>query len=75
MERLNRLASGALFLVAVASAGLAIWDKLANVAGFQLLFLAGLGPSRLLELGVIAVIFAMAFELRELRRALSGSRS
>jgi hypothetical protein len=74
MDRMNRLAGRTLFLVALALAGLAVWEKLANMAGFRLLFLSDLRPSRLLELGAFTVLFSIALELREIRQLLGSTK-
>ena len=53
MDRLSRITSRTLFLVAFALAGLAVWEKLANMVGLSLTFLSGYAPSRLVELAVV----------------------
>jgi hypothetical protein len=56
-------------------AGLAIWEKLANLTGRTLVILGGYTPSRLLELAAIALLFVIAIQLREIKRALPGAPS
>ena len=67
MDRLSSITSRALFLVALLMAGLAAWEKLANLAGLSLTFLSGYAPTRLLELAVVAMLFVIALQLREIK--------
>ena len=68
MDRLSSITSRTLFLVAFVLAGLAAWEKLANMVGFSLTFLGSYVPSRLLELAVVALMFVLALQLREIKK-------
>lgn len=58
------------FVIAFILAGVAVWEKLANVMGQTLL--RGYAPSRLLELSVVILMFVIAIQLREMKGG--GSR-
>ena len=68
MDRLSSFTSRALFLAAFVLAGLAVWEKLANAMGLSLTFLGGYPPSRLVELSVVALLFVIALQLREMKK-------
>lgn len=55
----------ALFLVAFGLAGLAAFEKVANVAGYTVLRLYT--PGRLLEFSVVVLLFVIALLLRDIR--------
>ena len=74
MHNVSSIASRLLFVGAVAAAGLAICEKLANLRGRTLVFLLGYAPSRVLELAVVALLFVIAIQLRELKYGASGRR-
>jgi hypothetical protein len=59
-----------LFLLAFVLTGLAVLEKVANLAGFTLAIVGGYQPSRLLELAVVALVFVIALQLREIRSLL-----
>ena len=67
MRRLSRFVSDVLLAGAVVLAAIAVAEKVANYFGFTLTFRQGYMPSRLLELAAIALLFVIAFQLRELR--------
>jgi hypothetical protein len=67
MATLLAFARRALFVVAVVLAGLAVWEKLANLFDRTLVFLASYPPARLLEVTVVVLLFVIALELREIR--------
>ena len=67
MDRLSSITSRTLFFVAFALAGLAVWERLANMWGFSLTFLGGYAPSRLLELALVSLLFVIALQLREIK--------
>jgi hypothetical protein len=72
MNRVSSIMSRVLFALAFALAGLAVWEKLTNLLGYRLTFLLGYTPSRLLELAVVALLFVIALQLRELKHLSSG---
>ena len=64
------MASRILFAAAVVMAGVAVLEKVVNFAGYTMSFLGNYGPSRLLELAAVALLFVIAMQLREIK--LSG---
>jgi hypothetical protein len=72
MRQLSSTASRVLFGVSVVLAGLAIWEKAANLFGLHLSFLGQYSPSRLLELTAVALLFVIAIQLREIKQGRSG---
>ena len=65
MTALISLVSRAFFVLAFVLAGVAVWEKIANMLGMTLL--RGYAPSRLLELSVVLLMFVIAIQLRELK--------
>ena len=72
MTQLSSTASRVLFAAAVIMAGLAVLEKLANFAGYTLTFLGSYGPSRLLELAAVALLFVISMQLREIKQGDRG---
>lgn len=72
MTQLSSTASRVLFAAAVLMAGLAILEKLANFLGYTLTFLGNYGPSRLLELAAVALLFVISMQLREIKQNERG---
>jgi len=70
MTKLISWISRVLFVLASVLAGLAVWEKLANLMGQTLL--RSYTPSRLLELAVVLLLFVIDLQLRELK--LGGER-
>jgi hypothetical protein len=70
MNAIISLISRVFFVIAFVLAGLAVWEKLANMMGQTLL--RTYTPSRLLELSVVMLLFVIAMQLRELKT--SGAR-
>ena len=68
MNQLTSTASRLLFGAAVIMAGLAVLEKLANFVGYTLTFLGNYGPSRLLELSAVALLFVISMQLREIKQ-------
>ena len=66
MNQLISMSSRVLFVGAFALALVAIWEKLANLFGFTVLR-AVYSPSRLLEVAVVALLFVIALQLREVK--------
>jgi hypothetical protein len=75
MNQLSRLTSRVLFTAAFVLAGLAVWEKLANLFRRSLVFLSGYAPSRLLELAVVALLFVIALQLREIKHLGGGVKN
>ena len=69
MKTLISLVCRVFFVVAFVFAGLAFWEKLANVTGYTLLR-GAYTPWRLLELAAVALLFVVALQLREIKTAL-----
>ncbi len=65
MEKLSSIVSRILFIVSFVLAGLAVWEKLANIFGYT--FLRIYSPGRLLEFSAIALLFVIALQLREIK--------
>ncbi len=70
MEKLVSLACRLLLIAAFVLAGLAVWERAANVMGYTLLQHYSAG--RLLELAVVALVFVIALQARAIRRALEN---
>lgn len=70
MTKFVSLISRVLFVFAFVLAGLAVWEKLANMMGQTLL--RTYTPSRLLELSVVMLLFVIALQLREIK--MGGGR-
>jgi hypothetical protein len=73
MEKLSSLVSRILFIGSFVLAGLAVWEKLANMIGYTLLRVYS--PWRLLEFAAIALFFVIALQLREIKSSLKIQRS
>jgi len=69
--KLSSFMSRVLFLVAFFLAGVAIWERLANVLGFTML--RGYAPSRLLDYAGVAVLFVIALQVREIKEVKKGA--
>ncbi len=72
MKLLTSVLCRVLFVGAFLLAGLAVWEKLANIVGYTVLQ-GRYAPSRLLEFSVVALLFVVALLLREIRD-VSGAR-
>ncbi len=68
MEKLSSIVSRILFIGSFVLAGLAVWEKLANMIGYTLLRVYS--PARLLEFAAIALFFVIALQLREIKSSL-----
>lgn len=71
MSALNSLISRVLFVGAFVLAGLAVLEKIVNVAGFTVLR-GSYVPSRLLEVAAVALMFVIALQLRDIHHSLTG---
>jgi hypothetical protein len=69
MQRFTSIASRVLFVAAFVLAGLAAWEKLAQVIGYTLLR-GSYNPWHLLEESAVALFFVMALQLREIKTTL-----
>ena len=69
------VANRALFVAAFALAALAVLEKLVNFFGFTIVFMGGYAPSRMLELAAVALLFVIALQLREIKKALQSGAS
>ena len=70
-ESADRLGEPSAVRLAFALAVLAV-ESLSNLVGRSLVFLGGLAPSRLLELSVMALLFVIAHQLREIKHLTCG---
>ena len=75
MKTLTSLICRVLFLVAFVLAGLALWEKLANLAGYTVLRGHDVGAGRLLEIAGISLLFVIALLLREIAHSLRAKAS
>jgi len=66
MKGVTSIVSRLFFLAAFALAGLAVWEKLANVLGYTVLRNA-YNPGRLLEFSAVVLLFVIALQLREIK--------
>jgi hypothetical protein len=72
MSGATHFVSWVLFIGAVILAGLACWEKLANL--WHMTLLRGFDPWRLLELAAVALLFVAVIQLREIRLSLGEKR-
>ena len=72
MSKLISLLSRVFFLISFVIAGIAVWEKLANLFGMTLL--RGYPPSRLLEFAAVVLLFVIAMQLREIKLMQGGNR-
>ncbi len=71
IKQLTSLISRILFIASFITAGIAIWEKLANYVGFTLT--RGYYSNwHLLELSAIALLFVIALQLREIKISLEA---
>ena len=73
MRNLGKIVCRIFFVVSFILAGVAISEKLANLLGLE--FLSGYPPSRLLALSVVSLLFVIALQLREIKKALNTKDS
>ena len=71
MKSLTSLVCRILFVVSFVLAGLAVWEKLANLVGYTVLR-SSLAPGRLLEISAMSMLFVVALLLREISHSLKG---
>jgi hypothetical protein len=69
MKQLGSIVSRILFAVAFVLAGLAVWEKLSNLFGLTLLR-GYYSPARFLEISIVALVFVIALQLREIKISL-----
>ena len=72
MNQMISVANRIFFAGAFILAGLAVWEKLANLMGLTLLR-GYYDPARLLELSAVALLFVIALQLRELKKTSGTS--
>ena len=71
MNQVTSVVGRILFAGAFLLGGVAVWEKLANLMGLTVVRITT--PARLLELAVIALLFVIALELRDIREQTKGS--
>ena len=74
MERLTIIVRRIFFVVASILAGLVVWEKIANNL-FGLTFLGAHDPWRILELSVVALLFVIVLQLREIKTIFGAKES
>jgi hypothetical protein len=74
MNRLTRMLSGFLFVVAFLLAALALWERVAELCGY--LVLGGqYRPWRLLEFSAVTLLFVIALQLQQIKVSLCARGS
>jgi hypothetical protein len=73
MERLTSIISRVFFITAFLLAGIAIWEKLANLMGLTLI--RAYSAWRLLEFASVVLLFVIVLQLREIKINLRTGRS
>ena len=73
MHNLGRIICRIFFILAFILAGVALSGKLANLLGLG--FLQGYPPSRLLGFAAVSLLFVIALQLREIKKALNTKDS
>jgi len=68
MKQFSRFISRVLFIGSFVLAGLAVWEKFANIFGYTVLRVYS--PARLLEFAAIALFFVIALQLRAIKKSL-----
>ncbi len=67
-NQLSSITSRVLFVGSFALAGIAVFERLANLFGFTLAIARMYSPFRFLELAAVALLFVIALQLREIKR-------
>jgi len=73
MQNFGRIVCRIFFIVSFILAGVAVSGKLANLMGLG--FLEGYPPSRLLGFSAVSLLFVIALQLREIKKALNVKNS
>jgi hypothetical protein len=73
MNHITSVINRVLFVASFGLAGLAVWEKLANLSGYTVLG-GAYEPGRLLELSGIALLFVIALLLREVKYSLLAKK-
>ena len=72
-NKLSKLICRLLFIVSFMIAGVAVSEKLANFLGLEIL--RGYPPSRLLAFSAVSLLFVIALQLRDIKKALKNQNS
>ena len=75
MNKFVGVANRTLFVAAFFLAALAVLEKLVNFFGFTIVLLGNYTPSRMLELAALALLFVIALQLREIKKAPQSGAS
>ena len=75
LEQFVSVTNRALFVAAFSLAGLAVLEKVVNFFGFTIVLLRNYTPSRMLELAALALLFVIALQLRQIKKARLGGAS
>ncbi len=75
LDEFVSIANRALFVAAFFLAALAVLEKAVNFFGFTILLLRNYAPSRMLELAALALLFVIALQLREIKKARQSGAS
>ena len=74
IDQIASVVTRTLFVFAFILGGLALWEKLANLAGRSLAFVGGYAPARLAELAALVLLFVIALELRAIMNNVSAPK-
>ncbi len=74
MNKITSLISRILFIASFIIAGIALWEKLANLIGLTLTR-GYYSNMQLLEFSVIALLFVIAIQLREIKKSIGAKGS
>jgi hypothetical protein len=74
IKQITSLISWILFIASFIIAGIALWEKLANLMGYTLTR-GYYSNMQLLEFSVIALLFVIAIQLREIKLTLAAKGS
>ena len=74
MKQITSLISRILFIASFIIAGIALWEKLANLIGLTLTR-GYYSNTQLLEFSIIALLFVIAIQIREIKLSLESKGS
>ena len=72
-NKLSKIICRLLFIVSFLIAGVAVSDKLAGFLGLEII--RGYPPSRLLAFSAVSLLFVIALQLRDIKKALNNQNS
>ena len=72
-NKLSKIICRLFFILSFLIAGVAVSEKLANFLGLEIL--RGYPPSRLLAFSAVSLLFVIAIQLRDIKKALNKQNS